>query len=76
MLIRIGLIRTGLPGLLLLIVASTANGGGTPPSAADNGLMVTGTLSYRERIDERMTYSVFASIRSGDRLSMRKCLSH
>ena len=117
MLIHIGLIRTGLPGLLLLIVAGTASGGGTPPTTADNGLMVTGTLSYRERIalppdavvlvqlrdvslmdvaakliseqiikpehsvpipfslpyaaediDERMTYSVFASIRSGDRL--------
>jgi putative lipoprotein len=111
------LIRIALPGLLLLILSTTVNSGGTPPSDTDNGLMVTGTLTYRERIalppdavvlvqlrdvslmdvaakliseqvikpehsvpisfslpysaddiDERMTYSVFASIRSGDRL--------
>lgn len=117
MLLRIGFIPTGLSGLLLLILASTANSGGTPPSAADNGLTVTGILTYRERIalppdavvlvqlrdvslmdvaakliseqiikpehsvpipfslpyaaediDERMIYSVFASIRSGERL--------
>ena len=111
------MIRIGLPGLFLLILSTTANSGGTPPSTADSGLMVTGTLTYRERIalppdavvlvqlrdvslmdvaakliseqiinpehsvpipfslsyvaediDERMTYAVFASIRSGDRL--------
>ena len=111
------LIRSEFLSLLLLIIASAASGGGTPSTAAENGLMVTGTLTYRERIalppgavvlvqlrdvslmdvaakliseqiikpehsvpisfslpysaediDERMTYSVFASIRSGDRL--------
>jgi len=101
----------------MLFAASTVQGGGTPSTAADSKSMVTGTISYRERIalppdavvlvqlrdvslmdvaakliseqtiepehsvpipfalpydakdiDERMTYSVFASIRSGGRL--------
>jgi len=109
--------RIGLSSLLLLLAAGTVQGGGVPPTATDNESMVTGTISYRERIalppdavvlvqlrdvslmdvaakliseqtikpehsvpipfalpydakdiDERMTYSVFASIRSGGRL--------
>ena len=111
------LIRSVLLSLLLLLAASTVSAGGTPSKDSDNKLMVTGTVTYRERIalppdavvlvqlrdvslmdvaaklvseqiikpehsvpipfslpyvagdiDERMTYSVFASIRSGGRL--------
>jgi putative lipoprotein len=111
------LIRSVLLSLLLLLAASTVSAGGTPSRDSDNELMVTGTVTYRERIllppdavvlvqlrdvslmdvaaklvseqiikpehsvpipfslpyaaediDERMTYSVFASIRSGGRL--------
>ena len=111
------LIRSVLLSLLLLLAASTVSAGGTPSKDSDNELMVTGTVTYRERIalppdavvlvqlrdvslmdvaaklvseqiikpehsvpipfslpyaaediDERMTYSVFASIRSGGRL--------
>ena len=111
------LLRIGLTGLLLLITAGGTHAGGTPATQTSNDLMVTGTISYRERIalppdavvlvqlrdvslmdvaakliseqtirpehsvpipfslpyaakdiDERMTYSVFATIRSGDRL--------
>ncbi|MCG6888684.1 MAG: YbaY family lipoprotein [Gammaproteobacteria bacterium] len=102
---------------LLLCAVGSAQGGGATSTAAGSESMVTGTLSYRERIalppdavvrvqlrdvslmdvtakliseqiiqpehpvpipfalpyqaddiDERMTYSVFATIRSGDRL--------
>lgn len=111
------LLRSVLISLLLLLAASTVSAGGTPTKDSANELMVTGTVTYRERIalppdavvlvqlrdvslmdvaaklvseqiikpehsvpipfslpyaaediDERMTYSVFASIRSGGRL--------
>jgi len=111
------LLRTGLASLLLLIASGSLQAGGTPTTQTANNSMVTGTVSYRERIalppdavvlvqlrdvslmdvaakliseqiiqpehsvpiafslpyaakdiDERMTYSVFATIRSGDRL--------
>jgi putative lipoprotein len=111
------LIRSVLLSLLLLLAAGTVSAGGAPSRDSDNELMVTGTVTYRERIllppdavvlvqlrdvslmdvaaklvseqiikpehsvpipfslpyavediDERMTYSVFASIRSGGRL--------
>ena len=101
----------------MLFAAGTVQGGGVPSTAVDSEPMITGTISYRERIalpadavvlvqlrdvslmdvaakliseqtikpehsvpipfalpydakdiDERLTYSVFASIRSGDRL--------
>ena len=109
--------RIALSAALLLTTSSLVQAGGNPPSAATESALVTGTISYRERIalpddavilvqlrdvslmdvaakliseqrirpqhsvpiafalpynpadiDERMTYSVFASIRSGDRL--------
>ena len=111
------LLRIGLTSLLLMLTSGTLRAGGTPATLSANELMVTGTVSYRERIalppdavvlvqlrdvslmdvaakliseqtirpehsvpipfslpyaakdiDERMTYSVFATIRSGDRL--------
>ena len=111
------LLRIGLANLILLIATGTVQAGGTPATQTVVNLMVTGTVSYRERIalppdavvlvqlrdvslmdvaakliaeqvikpehsvpipfslpysaqdiDERMTYSVFATIRSGDRL--------
>ena len=111
------LLRSVLLSLLLLLATSTVSAGGTPSKDSANELMVTGTVTYRERIalppdavvlvqlrdvslmdvaaklvseqiikpehavpipfslpyaaediDERMTYSVFASIRSGGRL--------
>ena len=111
------LLRIGLASLILLIASGAAQAGGTPATQTVGNLMVTGTVSYRERIalppdavvlvqlrdvslmdvaakliseqtikpehsvpipfslpyaaqdiDERMTYSVFATIRSGDRL--------
>ena len=42
--------RIGLPGLLLLIFAGAASAGGTDPNAGETTAMVTGTVSYRERI--------------------------
>ena len=111
------LLRNGLASLILLIASGAVQAGGTPATQTVGNLMVTGTVSYRERIvlppdavvlvqlrdvslmdvaakliseqiikpehsvpipfslpyaaqdiDERMTYSVFATIRSGDRL--------
>jgi putative lipoprotein len=111
------LLRIGLASLILLIASGAMQAGGTPATQTVDNLMVTGTVSYRERIalppdavvlvqlrdvslmdvaakliseqiikpehsvpipfslpyaaqdiDERMTYSVFATIRSGDRL--------
>ena len=111
------LLRIGLANLILLIASGAVQAGGTSATQTVDNLMVTGTVSYRERIalppdavvlvqlrdvslmdvaakliseqiikpehsvpipfslpyaaqdiDERMTYSVFATIRSGDRL--------
>jgi putative lipoprotein len=111
------LLRIGFTSLILLIATGALQAGGTPATQTVDNLMVTGTVSYRERIalppdavvlvqlrdvslmdvaakliseqiikpehsvpipfslpyapqdiDERMTYSVFATIRSGDRL--------
>ena len=111
------LLRIGLANLILLIATGAVQAGGTLATQTVDNLMVTGTVSYRERIalppdavvlvqlrdvslmdvaakliseqiikpehsvpisfslpyaaqdiDERMTYSVFATIRSGDRL--------
>lgn len=111
------LLRIGLASLLLMLASETLRAGGTPAILSAGELMVTGTVSYRERIalppdavvlvqlrdvslmdvaakliseqtirpehsvpipfflpyaakdiDERMTYSVFATIRSGGRL--------
>ena len=111
------MLRIGLANLILLIASGALQAGGTPATQTVGNLMVTGTVSYRERIalppdavvlvqlrdvslmdvaakliseqiimpehsvpipfslpyaaqdiDERMTYSVFATIRSGDRL--------
>jgi len=111
------LLRIGLASLILLIASGAVHAGGTPATQTVGHLMVTGTVSYRERIalppdavvlvqlrdvslmdvaakliseqiikpehsvpipfslpysaqdiDERMSYSVFATIRSGDRL--------
>ena len=111
------LLRIGLASLILLIASGAVQAGGTPATQSLGNLMVTGTVSYRERIalppdavvlvqlrdislmdvaakliseqiikpehsvpipfslpyaaqdiDERMTYAVFATIRSGDRL--------
>jgi putative lipoprotein len=111
------LLRIGLANLILMIATGAVQAGGTPATQTVDNLMVTGTVSYRERIalppdavvlvqlrdvslmdvaakliseqiikpehsvpisfslpyaaqdiDERMTYSVFATIRSGDRL--------
>ena len=110
-------LRIGLANLILLIATGAVQAGGTPPTQTVDNLMVTGTVSYRERIalppdavvlvqlrdvslmdvaakliseqiikpehsvpipfslpyaakdiDERMTYSIFATIRSADRL--------
>jgi putative lipoprotein len=110
-------LRIGLANLILLIATGAVQAGGTLATQTVDNLMVTGTVSYRERIalppgavvlvqlrdvslmdiaakliseqiikpehsvpipfslpyaaqdiDERMTYSVFATIRSGDRL--------
>ena len=107
----------GLANLILLIAIGAVQAGGTSATQTVDNLMVTGTVSYRERIalppdavvlvqlrdvslmdvaakliseqiikpehsvpipfslpyvaqdiDERMSYSVFATIRSGDRL--------
>jgi putative lipoprotein len=111
------LLRIGFASLILLIASGAVQAGGTPATQTVGNLMVTGTVSYRERIalppdaevlvqlrdvslmdvaakliseqiikpehsvpipfslpyaaqdiDERMTYSVFATIRSADRL--------
>ena len=111
------LIRIGLVGLLLLALVSAASAGGNDPQYDEATAMVSGTVSYRERIalpanalvvvqlrdvslmdvaakliseqiiepqhsvpipfslaydpgkiDERMTYAIYATIRSGGRI--------